>query len=117
MIAVRRQANKIETQQRRDWVVRELAASRPRHEIAQVMRSEWGLSDSQVSRYLKRGQEELIAAVGATDRVQLMAQLIASMQMVMRRSIAHRVAAPQKKRTSDLIFGGLASCSAGSTCG
>ena len=87
-MAVRRQANKIETQQRRDWVVRELAASRPRHEIAQVMRSEWGLSDSQVSRYLKRGQEELIAAVGATDRVQLMAQLIASMQTVMRRSIA-----------------------------
>lgn len=80
--------SKPEVAARQAWVLRELSLLRPRHElVAQLTESE-GISERTARRYVEKAQKLLLEGISATQRDELLSQMVATLQSTARRAAA-----------------------------
>ena len=70
------------------WVLRELSLLRPRHEVMAELTSQEGISERTARRYVQRAQQQLLEGISATQRDELLSQMVSTLQSTCRRAAA-----------------------------
>ena len=80
--------SRAEAAARQAWVLRELSLLRPRVEIKAHLTESEGISPRTADRWIERAQKELLAGISATQRDELLAGMVSTLQSTARRSAA-----------------------------
>lgn len=80
--------SRAEAAARQAWVLKELALLRPRVEVKAHLTESEGVSPRTADRYIQKAQRELLEGVSATQRDELLASMVSTLQSTARRSAA-----------------------------
>ncbi|QBE68376.1 hypothetical protein SynWH8101_0786 [Synechococcus sp. WH 8101] len=81
-------STRAEAAARQAWVLRELSLLRPRVEIKTHLTEVEGVSPRTADRYIEKAQKQLLAGISATQRDELLSQMISTLQSTARRCAA-----------------------------
>ena len=80
--------SRAESAARQAWVLKELSLLRPRAEIKAELTQFEGISPQTADRYIQKAQQELLKGISATQRDELLAGMVSTLQSTARRSAA-----------------------------
>ena len=80
--------SRAESAARQAWVLKELSLLRPRAEIKAELTQFEGISPRTADRYIQKAQQELLKGISATQRDELLAGMVSTLQSTARRSAA-----------------------------